>query len=83
MSSENTIPGKSPFVLQTAFRLIYAFSASGIGGIIGAVFGSWMFPLLISDAYGHLYIMIVLFVLISFGMKCPPFFRMGLFQKNE
>ena len=35
--------------------LVYAFSASGIGGIIGAVFGSWIFPLLISDAYGHLY----------------------------
>ena len=35
--------------------LVYAFSASAIGGILGAVFGSWLFPLLITDAYSHIY----------------------------
>jgi putative ABC transport system permease protein len=37
--------------------LIYAFSASTIGGMVGAALGSWIFPLIISDAYGHLYSM--------------------------
>ena len=37
--------------------IIYALSASGIGGVIGALFGSWLFPTIISDAYGHLYAM--------------------------
>ncbi|MCL2322472.1 MAG: ABC transporter permease, partial [Oscillospiraceae bacterium] len=35
--------------------LVYAFSASFLGGIIGVVLGSNLFPVIIADAYGHLY----------------------------
>ena len=35
--------------------LFYAFASSAIGGIIGVVVGSNLFPRIISDAYGHLY----------------------------
>ena len=35
--------------------LIYAFLAGGIGGLLGVVAGSSIFPLILSDAYGHLY----------------------------
>jgi len=35
--------------------LIYAFLASGIGSIVGVFIGSKFFPILIADAYGHLY----------------------------
>lgn len=35
--------------------LLYAFSASVMGGFMGTALGSRLFPLIISDAYGHLY----------------------------
>ena len=35
--------------------LFYAFSASLIGGIVGVLVGSTLFPLVITDAYGHMY----------------------------
>ena len=35
--------------------LFYAFSASFLGGVIGVLVGNRLFPLIITDAYGHLY----------------------------
>lgn len=35
--------------------LIYAFSAGAIGGVLGVIIGSNLFPRIIADAYGHLY----------------------------
>ena len=35
--------------------LIYSFAASGIGGVVGVIVGSNVFPRIIADAYGHLY----------------------------
>ncbi|MCL2815202.1 MAG: ABC transporter permease, partial [Oscillospiraceae bacterium] len=35
--------------------LIYAFAASGIGGALGVIVGSNLFPRILSDVYGHLY----------------------------
>lgn len=35
--------------------LIYAFSAGTLGGLIGVAGGSYVFPMIITDAYGYLY----------------------------
>jgi len=46
--------GYNAFKIITKY-LIYAFTASGIGGILGVIVGSRVFPLILSDTYGHLY----------------------------
>ncbi|MCL2678072.1 MAG: FtsX-like permease family protein, partial [Clostridiales bacterium] len=46
--------GYRPAATMTKY-LFYAASAGLSGGVIGVVFGSKLFPAIISDAYGHLY----------------------------
>ena len=46
--------GYRPAAIITKY-LVYAFGASAIGGIVGVVLGSKLFPFVIADAYGHMY----------------------------
>ena len=48
--------GYSPVKILMKY-LIYAFGAGAIGGILGVIVGSNLFPRIIADAYGHLYTM--------------------------
>jgi putative ABC transport system permease protein len=48
--------GYRPAAIMAKY-FIYAFSASLAGGALGILVGSWLFPVVISDAYGYLYSM--------------------------
>lgn len=48
--------GYKPFSIMLKYFL-YAFSASLLGGVLGVLVGSNLFPRVISNAYGHLYTM--------------------------
>ncbi|MCL1903727.1 MAG: hypothetical protein FWF94_04850 [Oscillospiraceae bacterium] len=57
--------GYRPFSILFKY-LLYAISSALIGGVAGVIWGSKLFPFIISDAYGHMYTLPPIYMPVPF-----------------